>query len=96
MDEEEALLLLYVLLSDSEGRSMQVHPIFRERKKYGEYHILVQELKLYDGFFFDYFRMTKATYGFLLEVLRMEMKEPSSKFRNDTIGVEERLALTLR
>ena len=87
--------MLFYLLNDTE-RSMQVHPIFQRRSQRGEYHLLVQELKLYDDHFFAYFRMSKATFGFLLDVLRMDMAEPSSKFRNDTIGLEERLAITLK
>ena len=81
MDEENALLILFVLLNedDERERSMQVHPINRRRKRKGEFYTLVQDLKFFDGLFFEYFRMSRETYDFLLDVLKQEMKEPNPK-----------------
>ena len=100
MDEEECLLLCYVLLKSNEkqqrNRSTQVHPLNQSRLENGEYYRLIKELKLYESQFFDYFRMTKGTFQFILEGLKTYIGEPVNLFRHDTIGLEQRLAITLR
>ena len=98
MDEEEALLLCCALLTQksTRNRSEQTHPINQSRERNGEYHRLVQELKLYESHFFTYFRMTKEIFKFLLASLRNVITEPITLYRHDTINTEQKLAITLR
>ena len=52
-------------------RKMWVRPIFARRRQQGEYHNLLQELRLSDPeSHFTYMRMTKETFNFLLGKVR--------------------------
>ena len=49
-------------------RKYWVRPIFQRRQQQGEYHNLLQELRLADpDFHFNYLRMSKERFDFLLE-----------------------------
>ena len=85
-----------MLQKQKRHRNYHVHPINQSRQEHGEYFRLVQELKLYEDHFFRYFRMTKDIFAFLLVGLQDTIVEPTNLFRNDTICLEQRLAITLR
>ena len=63
-------LALLVMLDEVEneepGRRFWVKKIFQERKKYGLYHILTDELRLFDKeYFFRLIRMTPQRFRFV-------------------------------
>ena len=67
------LLILLLLRRRTKRRQQKykknfwVRKIFQERTSKGEYHLLVQDLKLFDHlYFFQCFRMTPSTYEKLL------------------------------
>ena len=71
--ELETVLLLSLLFrrrrnrKAKRGRSMWVRPIFRRRKQQGEYHNLVQEMRLSDPeSHFRYLRMSRERFDCLL------------------------------
>ena len=67
-DIEDTILLLWLfrkrrksrrLIEKKKPRKFWVRPIFRERKLKGEFHTLIQDLKLFDSeYFFKQFRIT--------------------------------------
>lgn len=74
-DEEELELVLFLALRRRrrrKKRSMWVRPIFRLRRQQGEYHNLLQEIRLSDpDSHFRYMRMSKDRFDSLLaEVLK--------------------------
>jgi hypothetical protein len=72
-----------------------VRPIFAKRKSKGEFHCLVQEMKLGDHeLFFKQFRMLPDK---LEELLRwVAPKISKSNIKRESISAEERLCVTLR
>ena len=47
---------------------MWVRKVFQ--KQYGEYHLLMKELRIYDDeYFFKYYRMTAAKFEYLLGII---------------------------
>lgn len=55
LTEGERLFPNNMLSTGKPGRSVLVHDTLRKRKNWGEYHQLVQELRLDDGRFKTYF-----------------------------------------
>ena len=75
-DEElELLLLLAISMRRSRrkrkiGRKMWVRPIFTKRRLQGEYHNLLQEMRLSDPeSHFRYLRMSRERFDCLLEMV---------------------------
>lgn len=52
-----------------EQKKCGIHPINKNRKKFGEYHNLFQELKQYEDRFFQYMRMSLDTFKYILEMV---------------------------
>ena len=76
-------------------KSVWVRKLFEERKTKGEFHLLVQDLRLFDEeFFFKYFRMTPVQYEELLTMIAPEIQK--SCITRECIGPSERLCVTLR
>ena len=70
-------------------RKYWVRKIYALRQTKGEYHLLVQGLKLYDqNYFFRCFRMSPENFEMLLSWIRPKMRE--------SISVGQRLCITLR
>ena len=96
-------LLLIMLLKrrkrrrqDKYKKDFWVRKIYQERTTKGEFHLLVQDLRLFDHFyFFQCFRMSPATYEKLLSWVGPRIQRKSTRMR-DPIGASERLTLTLR
>ena len=64
---ELVLLLAFVRRQKKRKRRMWVRPIFRLRKQQGEYHNLLQEMRLSDpDSHFKYLRMSKERFDSLL------------------------------
>ena len=78
------LVMLDKVENEDTGRRFWVRKIFQERKKYGLYHILTDELRLFDKeYFFRFVRMTPQRFELLLSLV-------------GPISPAERLVLTLR
>lgn len=69
--------------------------ILRSRKKLGEYHCLIQQMRLNDHeSFFQYFRMTPAWFDLLLGIVGPYL-EKKSLYR-EPVSPKERLAVKNR
>ena len=102
-DNDDTILLLWLfrkrrksrrLMEKKKQKKFWVRPIFRERKLKGEFHTLIQDLKLFDSeYFFKQFRITPK----LKELLSwVAPKIEKSSVRREPIGPEQRLCVTLR
>ena len=90
LDEEEK----NAALSDKKKR-MWVHKCFRNRKSEGEYWILYRELADDEMKFYQYFRMSKQQFNYLLQKIEKDLKKKNTTFR-ETISPVEKLAACLR
>lgn len=97
------LLLLLLLrrrirrrkLKNKYKKKFWIRKIFAERKLKGEFHCLIQDLKLFDHeFFFTQFRMLPSKFEELLSWVAPKITK--STIKRDPIGPEERLCVTLR
>ena len=70
--------------------------IFQERKKYGLYHILTDELRLFDKeYFFRFVRMTPQRFEHLLSLVGPHLQRTTTKMR-EPISPAERLVFSFR
>ena len=66
------------------------------KKKYGLYHILTDELRLFDKeYFFRFVRMTPQRFEYLLSLVGPHLQRTTTRMR-EPISLAERLVLTLR
>ncbi|KAJ8352060.1 hypothetical protein SKAU_G00235360 [Synaphobranchus kaupii] len=77
------------------GRSVWVHDINRGRKQFGEYHRLVQELRLDDARFKAYFRLNRQQFEEVLQKIGPTIAKMQTNYR-ETISPAERLCICLR
>ena len=96
-DTEEELLLLLLVYRRCWPlrRRTWVHEIIRKRQELGEFHRLVQELRLDQQIFLQYFRMTPETFDNLLHVVGPHIHKQTTNYRKP-ISPEQRLAICLR
>ena len=102
-DIKDTILLLWLfrkrrkscLIEKKKQRKFWVRPIFRERKLKVEFHILIQDLKLFDLFecFFKQFSMTPTKLEELLSWVALKIEK--SSVRREPIGPEQRFCVTL-
>lgn len=94
--EEEALLWLLLRRKKRRRRNrlFWVHPI-TERKNESQFKLLYDSLRKYDDKFFDFFRMNKNTFDYILSHLKSSLQREDTNMRK-SIQPEERLAITLR
>ena len=60
------LVMLNKVENEDTGRGFRVGKVFQERKKYGLYHILIDQLRLFDKeYFFRFVRMTPQRFRFV-------------------------------
>ena len=68
--------------NEDTGRRFLVRKIFQERKKYGLYHILTDELRLFDKeYFFRFVRMTPQRFEHLLSFVGPHLQRTTTKIR---------------
>ena len=96
----KTLMLLY-LWRKKENRKLKkqkkmwIRKIFQERKKYGEFHLLMKELRIADNeYFFKFYRMTPTKFEDLLRIVGPNLVK--SSLRREVIEPGERLSVTLR
>lgn len=92
------LLLLKRRLANQnkkQKKTIWVRKIFQERKQKGEFHLLINELRIHDHeYFFKYFRMSPSKYEDLLKIVGPYITKSSVK--REPIGPSEKLSVTLR
>ena len=75
------LVMLDKVENEDTGRRFWVRKIFQERKKYGLYHILTDELRLFDKeYFFRFVRMTPQRFDYLLSLVGPHLFSWTSSF----------------
>ena len=90
------LVMLDKVENEDTGRRFWVRKIFHERKKYGLYHILTDELRPFDKeYFFRFVRMTPQRFEHLLSLVGPHLQQTTTKMR-EPISPAVRLVLTLR
>ena len=90
------LVMLDKVENEDTGRRFSVRKIFHERKKYGLYHILTDELRPFDKeYFFRFVRMTPQRFEHLLSLVGPHLQQTTTKMR-EPISPAVRLVLTLR
>ena len=94
--KEEALLWLLLRRRERRRRERKfwVHPIIENRSD-SQFQQLYRLLRLYDDKFFNYFRMSKKTFDYLLNELKEGIQKKDTLMRK-SISSEERLAITIR
>lgn len=92
-----ALYLLWTSDLDrkSKRRRVWVHDILQRRRQLGEYHHLIQELRLDDGRFQRYFRLTVSQFEDLLTRIGAKISRQDTNYRR-SIPAAERLSICLR
>ena len=101
MAELTTVAALYLLWTSTQisctqtGRRVWVHDILRTRTQLGEYHHLLQELRLDDGRFQRYFRLTLAQFEDLLARVGARISRMDTNYRR-SIPAAERLSICLR
>ena len=76
-------------------RRVWVHEIMRRRSELGEFHHLLQELRLDDGRFKRYLRLTVAMFDDLLARVGAMISRQDTNYRR-SISAAERLSICLR
>ena len=97
LSKRTKLLLLFKRRYDERSREKRiwVGKLFQDRKKKGEFHLLILDMRLHDADdFFKYCRMNSTHYEFLLSKVA-PLIQKSSK-RMECIGPSERLYVTIR
>lgn len=95
-DSDEDFLLLDSLLPKLRKRRQGVHETNKERQIYGEYHHLFLNLKdNHPDRFFQYTRMTKETFDYILEKIEWRLVKTWCNWHRPILP-EERLVVTLR
>uniref|UniRef100_A0A673IN56 Zgc:194221 n=1 Tax=Sinocyclocheilus rhinocerous TaxID=307959 RepID=A0A673IN56_9TELE len=72
-------------------RSVWVHPILQKRKNHGEFHQLIQELRLDNGRFKAYFRVDKDQFDYILRKVGPSISKWS--FCHETISPAQQLCI---
>ena len=101
-DKRRRQLLLLLLLHRRRKRNLKRHrkvwvrQIFCSRQAMGEYHSLIQEMRLVDhSSFYRYFHMSPATFDNLLSRVGPSITKQSTRLRKP-ISTGERLAVALQ
>ena len=74
---------------------MWVHQSLQKRKSKGEFWTLFKELSDDEVKFYQYFRMPKAKFSYLLQKIEMDLTKMNTTCR-EAIPAKERLAVCLR
>ena len=89
------LLWKYQKRRNAKRRRFWVHNTIRKRTQLGEFHRLLQELRLDDGRFQRYFRMNVSQFDDLLARIGARISRLDTNYRR-SISAEERLSICLR
>ncbi|CAH1997237.1 unnamed protein product [Acanthoscelides obtectus] len=93
---QEVLLLLFALQKKKKNkRRYWVHDINKKREQCGEYHRLCIELRSHEDKFFQYFRMSKACFEELHELIKVNIEKCTTNWRKP-IDTRQKLSICLR
>ena len=100
MAEITTIAALYLVWEFEESRKPKrrrvwVHDILRRRSQLGEFHHLLQELRLDDGRFKRYLRLTVPLFDDLLARVGARISRQDTNYRR-SISAAERLSICLR
>lgn len=89
--------LVYVCLKKTQTlkKRIWVHPILLERTIHGEFHQLIQELKMDENRFQAYFRLNLSQFNHLLHLAAPDLQKMNINC-SMSISPEERLAICFR
>jgi hypothetical protein len=93
-----AALYLFWEFEDSrkpKRRRVWVHDILRRRSQLGEFHHLLQELRLDDGRFQRYFRLTGAMFDDLLARVGARISRQYTNYRHSISAAEHLSSVSL-
>lgn len=76
-------------------RKYWIHPINSSREELGQFDVFYENIRRYPEKFFEYFRMSIASFDELLHKIRPFTTKQVTTFRNP-IDAEQRLTITLR
>ncbi|KAM9544689.1 uncharacterized protein ACWYII_035983 [Salvelinus alpinus] len=76
-------------------RSVWVQRWLKSRKQAGEFHRLIQELRLFGEEFQSYFRLDRSEFDHLLQMVGARIARMDTNYR-ESISAVERLAICLR
>lgn len=98
-DYNRRLYLLYLLYlrrkRRSRNRQVWIDPIIKVRYLNGLYYTLFDKLVANPTKFFNFFRMSKETFDYILVVLSEKIKKQDTRMRM-AVPPEEMLAVTIR
>ncbi|RVE45587.1 hypothetical protein evm_009784 [Chilo suppressalis] len=78
-------------------RKTAIHPINRERKRFGEYHhLIVKKIKFDEQRFYTYTRMIQETFYYILDLVKNRLMKNWGNWHKQPILPEERLVVTIR
>lgn len=93
--DDEALLLFSLNSNNNKQKRKWVHEVNLERKKFGEFHHLLKQLRKDEVKFKEYFRMSMKSFDQLLSIIKKYIEKKELNLR-ESITAEERLAVCLR
>ena len=98
--EVEEVACLWMLYRRCQRRKKKVrkywiHPILHDRMTHGMFWTLYPKLRLHEGKFFNYMRMSMNTFDELLAELEPDITSTTTMMR-DSVSPEEKLVITLR
>lgn len=94
-DELILIALLLAIYKKKRKRKYWVHPINLNRIRDSQYHTTSRKLPQYPDKFFDYYRMSVASFDELLGLVKDKIQKRDTHMRR-AISAEERLTVTLR
>ena len=94
--KKKLCMLLLLRNRNKYKKRMWVRQLFQERKRKGEFNLLVHDMKLFDSeWFFRYFRMSPKTFEVLLSWVAPHISKKGTRMR-EPISAAERLSVALR
>ena len=98
LTNQQKLMLFLLLRRRRRNRfqkQMWIHPLNLMRPREGHYHTIMNHLRNDNTKFYNFYRMTQASFDELLILLEPHIRKKDTSFRQ-SISPEERLAMTLR
>lgn len=99
MEVEEVACVWILFRNYKERRRRQrnhwIHPILHDRFTHGCFVTLYPNLRKHDHKFFNYFRMSIASFDELMDIVKDDLEAREDSIR-DSISPEEKLVITLR
>uniref|UniRef100_A0A182IHR5 Uncharacterized protein n=2 Tax=Anopheles arabiensis TaxID=7173 RepID=A0A182IHR5_ANOAR len=90
----EPNLVLQYFLAKRRRSNASIKQIYADRTKYGEFHTLFNQLLEDEVSFFQYMRMPKETFFYILNKIAPSLAKKKRNIQH--ISLEERLMVTLR